>query len=168
MENEVNAVKWNGFDLNHFRMIMDPPADEAVRSLYDSIRFQKDRNELKEMAQNDSFIPEDLPEDLRCFVENELLKKFTPEDIAKFEMARQVWKENGVQFIFILFFRALPYTYMAEKPANVLRMTKLLVDQPLRRVFETAQFVFDVMDQEWWDPTKRGILTALKVRIRCV
>lgn len=165
MENEVKAVKWNGIDLNHFRTIMDPEADEAVKSLYNSVRFKTDRNELKEMAMNDSFVPENLPEDLRCFVENELLKKFTPEDIAKFEIARQVWKENGVQFIFILFFRALPYTYMAEKPANVLRMTKLLVDQPLRRVFETAQFVFDVMDQDWWDPTKRGILTALKVRI---
>ncbi|MDX1642225.1 MAG: oxygenase MpaB family protein, partial [Balneolaceae bacterium] len=34
-----------------------------------------------------------------------------------------------------------------------------------RRVIETAQFVFDVMEKNWWEPGKRGILTALKVRI---
>ncbi|MEP7322903.1 MAG: oxygenase MpaB family protein, partial [Saprospiraceae bacterium] len=163
MQNSTNL--WNGLDLNNFRQIMDPPSDEAVKSLYESIQFKTDRNELKAMAQNDSFVPADLPEDLRCFVENELFKKFTPEDIRKFEMTRDIWKENGVQFIFVLFFRALPYTYMAEKPANVLRLTKLLEDQPMRRVFETAQFIFDIMDQNWWDPTHRGILTALKVRI---
>jgi hypothetical protein len=70
-----------------------------------------------------------------------------------------------MDFIFILFFRALPYTYMAEKPANVLRMTKLLETHAQRRIFETAQFVFDVMDKNWWEHKHRGILTALKVRI---
>ncbi len=159
------TIQWNGKNLEDFRMIMDPPADTAVRSLYESIQFQKDRNELRAMAQNDNFVPGDLPSDLRIFVEKELAKKFTDEDIAKFEMTRDLWRENGVQFIFILFFRALPYTYMAEKPANVLRLTKLLEDQPLRRVFETAQFVFDVMDKDWWHPENRGILTALKIRI---
>ncbi len=165
MENKIKTNFWNTLNLDDFRQIMDPPADEAVKSLYTSVRFKTDRNELKAMAQNDSFVPADLPEDLKCFVENELFKKFTPEDIRKFELTREIWKENGVQFIFILFFRALPYTYMAEKPANVLRLTKLLEDQPMRRVFETAQFIFDIMDQNWWDPEHRGILTALKVRI---
>lgn len=152
-------------DLNSFRHIMDPDADLAVKSLYESVRFQTDRNELKEMAMNDSFAPKNLPPDLRKFVEKELSKPFSAEDIRQFEITHEVWKENGIQFVFVLFFRALPYTYMAEKPANVLRLTKLLVDQPMRRVFETAQFVFDVMDHKWWDPDQRGILTALKVRI---
>lgn len=165
MSNEPNPHLWNTLNLEDFRQIMDPPADEAVKSLYQSVRFKTDRNELRAMAQNDSFVPADLPEDLRCFVENELMTRYTDEDISKFQLTREVWKENGVQFIFILFFRGLPYTYMAEKPANVLRLTKLLEDQPMRRIFETAQFVFDIMDQDWWDPTHRGILTALKVRI---
>ncbi|MBK6480576.1 MAG: DUF2236 domain-containing protein [Saprospiraceae bacterium] len=165
MENEINANSWNDSDLNEFRHIMDPDADAAVQSLYKSVRFKTDRDELRAMAANDAFVPADLPDDLRLFVEKELSTTFTADDISKFEMTREIWKENGVQFIFILFFRALPYTYMAEKPANVLRLTKLLEDQPTRRVFETAQFVFDIMDKDWWDPEHRGILTALKVRI---
>ncbi|MBK6389687.1 MAG: DUF2236 domain-containing protein [Saprospiraceae bacterium] len=165
MENEINANSWNDSDLNEFRQIMDPDADAAVQSLYKSVRFKTDRDELRAMAANDAFVPVDLPDDLRLFVEKELSTTFTADDISKFEMTREIWKENGVQFIFILFFRALPYTYMAEKPANVLRLTKLLEDQPTRRVFETAQFVFDIMDKDWWDPEHRGILTALKVRI---
>ncbi len=157
--------EYNGINLEQLRKIMDPEADSAVVSLYNSKAFDQDRNELKAMAQNDSFAPENLPPALRKFVENELSKKFTEDDIKQFELAREVWKENGIQFVFILFFRALPYTYMAEKPANVLRLTQLLVTQPMRRVFETAQFVFDVMDKDWWQPENRGILTALKVRI---
>ena len=107
MENKIKTDFWNTLNLDDFRQIMDPPADEAVKSLYTSVRFKTDRNELKAMAQNDSFVPADLPEDLKCFVENELFKKFTPEDIRKFELTREIWKENGVQFIFILFFFCL-------------------------------------------------------------
>ena len=165
MENEIKTNSWNGLDLNDFRQIMDPPADEAVLSLYQSIRFKTDRNELRDMASNDSFVSADLPQALREFVEKELAFQYSEDDIAKFKITREIWRENGIQFVFILFFRALPYTYMAEKPANVLRLTKLLEDQPMRRVIETAQFVFDIMDVEWWDPKKRGTLTALKIRI---
>ena len=99
------------------------------------------------------------------FIQSELNFSFSAEDIALFEQAHEIWKKNGMKFVFILFFRALPYTYMAEKPANVLKMTKLLIEHPERRIFETAQFVFDVMDKDWWEPKQRGILTALKVRI---
>lgn len=163
MKNSANPL--NKLDLNEFRQIMDPDADNAIQSLYSSQDFKINRDELRAMASNDSFVPADLPIDLRLFIEKELSIKLTPEDIEKFKMTHEVWKENGIQFILILFFRALPYTYMAEKPANVLRLTKLLEDQPFRRVFETAQFVFDIMDKEWWNPEHRGILTALKVRI---
>ena len=165
METTAKQFIWHGIDLNDQRLIMDDPADKAVMSIYDSNAMTELRSLLINMAQNDSPVSDALPDAMRDFVKSELAYPFTDEDITAFKQTHEIWKKEGMKFIFILMFRALPYTYMAEKPANVLKMTKLLVDQPERRIFETAQFVFDVMDTNWWEPDKRGILTALKVRI---
>ena len=165
MSDNTSTIMWKGKNLDDFRKIMDPDADEAIASLYSSIKFLENRNYLQEMAKNDDFVPGDMPPSIRDFIQKELDVTFSAVDIGMFMRAREVWKENGVHFIFVLFFRALPYTYMAEKPANVLRLTKLLESHPTRRIFETAQFVFDVMDKNWWEPENRGILTALKIRL---
>jgi hypothetical protein len=156
---------WNGIDLEKLRTRMDEDADNAVSSIYKSSSMDHLRTLLKGMAENDSKTSKELPLPMREFVQNQMNIQFSAEDIKYFKQTHDIWKKNGAKFIFILFFRALPYTYMAEKPANVLRMTKLLESHSERRIFETAQFVFDVMDTDWWKPSKRGILTALKVRI---
>ncbi|WP_163712193.1 oxygenase MpaB family protein [Mangrovibacterium lignilyticum] len=156
---------WNGIDLEQLRQQMDTACDDAVLAVYNSDDELDLRDILKKMATNDSFVTTEFPKVMHDFVQKELTYPFTEEDIRQFELTHEVWKKKGMYFVFILFFRALPYTYMAEKPANVLRITKLLKEHTERRVFETAQFVFDVMDEHWWTPEKRGILTALKVRI---
>ena len=165
MKKNAKQFIWNGIDLDELRQVMDKPADDAVETLYESKSMERLRTFLVNMAENDSVVSAELPKTMRDFVQSELSIQFSAEDIALFNETREIWEEKGMKFILILMFRALPYTYMAEKPANVLRMTKLLITQPERRIFETAQFVFDVMDENWWEPGKRGILTALKVRI---
>lgn len=165
MEESTQQFIWNGIDLESLRQVMDKPADDAVLSVFQSNSMEHLRTVLTDLAKNDSMVSNQLPKPMQEFVDRELDFPFTTNDIELFRQTHEIWKEKGIKFIFILFFRALPYTYMAEKPANVLKMTKLLVEQPERRIFETAQFVFDVMDENWWEPEKRGILTALKVRI---
>lgn len=165
MENSTPEFLWKGIDLEALRQVMDKPADDAVASVFESHDMKHLSSILKGMAENDNFVSSELPKPMHDFVQQELNRTFTEEDITLFKQAHEIWKKKGMDFIFILFFRALPYTYMAEKPANVLRMTKLLETQTKRRIFETAQFVFDVMDENWWEPTHRGTLTALKIRI---
>lgn len=165
MKNKNQQFIWNGIDLNALREVMDPVADKAVDSIFESKSTTRLVKILQGMAENDSKISPELPKPMYDFIEDELNIEFTEEDIQLFNETREIWEEKGTKFILILLFRALPFTYMAEKPANVLRMTKLLVTQPRRRIFETAQFVFDVMAENWWKPDERGILSALKVRI---
>jgi hypothetical protein len=165
MKKSTSEFEWQGIDLEELRQVMDKPADDAVASVFESHDMKHLTGILKEMAKNDNFVSSKLPAPMHDFVQRELYRQFTAEDFSLFNQAHDIWKKKGMDFIFILFFRALPYTYMAEKPANVLRMTKLLETHAQRRIFETAQFVFDVMDKNWWEPTHRGILTALKVRI---
>jgi hypothetical protein len=165
MENIQKQFIWNGVDLEALRKVMDKPADDAVQAVLESNSMDEFRKMLIGLAENDSAVPEELPKPMYDLVQSELSISFTDHDIEMFERTHKIWDKHGMNFIFILFFRALPYTYMAEKPANVLKMTKLLIDHPERRIFETAQFVFDVMDKEWWKPTKTGILTSLKIRL---
>lgn len=165
MKNKNQQFMWNGIDLDALREVMDPAADKAVDSIFESKSTTRLVKILQGMAENDSKISPELPKPMYDFIEDELNIEFTEEDIQLFNETREIWEEKGTKFILILLFRALPFTYMAEKPANVLRMTKLLVTQPRRRIFETAQFVFDVMAENWWKPDERGILSALKVRI---
>ncbi|MFY0644623.1 MAG: DUF2236 domain-containing protein [Bacteroidia bacterium] len=165
MKARKEQFSWKGINLNELREQMDDPADSAVLSLYNSSSMSNLRSLLEGMAKNDSAVPAVLPEVMRSFVTSELAFEFSDEDIRMFKQASEVWKKYGPDFCLILFFRSLPYTYMAEKPANVLRITKLLISQPERRIIETAQFIFDVMDGHWWEPDKQGILIALKVRL---
>lgn len=165
MEKTTPQFVWKGIDLESLRQVMDKPSDDAVLTVFESKSMDHLRTILIDLAKNDSVISSELPKPMHDFIQSELSFHFTAEDIALFNQTHEIWKKNGMKFVFILFFRALPYTYMAEKPANVLKMTKLLIEHPERRIFETAQFVFDVMDKNWWEPEKRGILTALKVRI---
>ena len=162
---------WNQTNLDSLRLIMDPAADAAIASIYESQSGDQLRTALSQLASNDSFATSaffnstETPRAMHDVIDMELSRKFTDEDIAMFNRTHKIWRKSGLQFTFILFFRALPYTYAAEKPANVLRMTKLIEDQPARRIFETAQFVFDVMDVNWWEPDQRGVLTAVKIRL---
>ncbi len=165
MENTTQQYTWHGIDLEALRQVMDKPADEAVLSVFKSTSMDYLRSLLMGMAKNDSVISDELPKPIYDFIKGELAYPFSALDIKLFNQTREIWKAEGMKFIFVLLFRALPYTYMAEKPAKVLKTTKLLIEQPERRIFETAQFVFDVMDKNWWEPDNRGILSALKVRI---
>ncbi len=161
----MDKFEWQGIKMEDLRQIMDKPSDDAVESILDKENMGYLAGLLKGMAENDDFVSLELPKSMHDFVEEELKFEFTDKDIEYFDQTYEIWKKHGMKFIFILFFRALPYTYRAEKPANVLRMTKLLITHAERRIFETAQFVFDVMDEKWWTPKKKGILTATKVRI---
>jgi hypothetical protein len=165
MEEQVSKYVWKGVDLEKMRAEVDDPSDEAVNDLYKSKSMRHLSKSLKLMARNDEPVPEELPIHLKNFIDKNRVLDFSTEDIRMFNRSHEIWKEHGMKFVFILIFRALPYTYMAEKPANVLHMTKLLEEHTDRRIIETAQFVFDVMDKNWWEPDKRGILTALKIRI---
>src|SRR5262249_31637737 len=145
-------TKWNQTNLEALRQIMDPAADAAIASVYRSNDSDKLRTALSQLASNDSFATaeyfssDSTPQAMHDLIAAEVSREFTDYDIRMFTRAHDIWREHGVQFVFVLLFRALPYTYAAEKPANVLRMTRLIEEQPTRRIFETAQFVFDVMD----------------------
>ena len=105
MNNSAPQFSWNGIDLESLRHVMDSPADDAVSEIFKSKSMDHLRSILKDMAQNDSSLLRELPADLHDFVQSVLTMKFTSEDIEMFNQTHEIWKEHGMQFIFILFFR---------------------------------------------------------------
>lgn len=157
--------KYNYDKLESYRQIMDPACDDTINDLFSSKSFEEYREILKNMVSNDSLQSKTLDPIIYSFLNSNLHLPFEQYDFRMFRKAYKVWKRDGIKFIYILFFRSLPYTYMAEKPAHVLKLTKLLKEHPERRIIETAQFIFDVMEDGWWKPEKSGKLTALKIRM---
>ena len=72
---------------------------------------------------------------------------------------------HGPEIMVLLCCYSLPSSYAAKKGVQVLHRTAYLAKRPNRRLFETAQFIVDVMSPGGLDARGRGLRTAQKVRL---
>jgi len=152
-------------ELKDARYRIDPIADAAAEAIIHSKDVHHLQKLLMEMATMDQGIPNDLPEKARAYFEETARIDFSDEEKARLDRASDIFSTYGPMIVMSLIFRSLPVTYMAQKPAHVLDLTKLLEDYAERRIIETAQFVFDVMEHGWYQRDKRGIRTIQRVRL---
>jgi hypothetical protein len=86
-------------------------------------------------------------------------------------MGQQLFAEHGPSMMALLFFKALPTTYLPTSTSKVLVRTGRLADSEDkmarygRRVGETAQFVVDVMTLGSLEPGGKGVATTQKIRL---
>jgi hypothetical protein len=59
----------------------------------------------------------------------------------------------------------VPQAYCAANGAHVLIQSQRMSKHLRKRIFETAQFIFDVCDEGAMEPQGRGVFAALKVRL---
>ncbi len=77
----------------------------------------------------------------------------------------QLFSEHGPEIMMLLCCYSLPSSYAAKKGVQVLHRTAYLAKRPNRRLFETAQFIVDVLSPGGLGPGGRGVRTAQKVRL---
>jgi len=77
----------------------------------------------------------------------------------------QLFSEHGPEIMMLLCCYALPSSYAAKKGVQVLYRTAYLAKRPNRRLFETAQFIVDVLSPGGLGPGGRGLRAAQKVRL---
>lgn len=77
----------------------------------------------------------------------------------------RVFSEHGPEIMMLLCCYSLPSSYAAKKGVQVLHRTAYLAKRPNRRLFETAQFIVDVMSPGGLDANGDGVRTAQKVRL---
>jgi uncharacterized protein (DUF2236 family) len=72
---------------------------------------------------------------------------------------------HGPEVLMLLCCYSLPSSYAAKKGVQVLHRTAYLAKRPNRRLFETAQFIVDVLSPGGLGPRGKGARTAQKVRL---
>jgi hypothetical protein len=147
------------------RYRIDPLADEAAEAIIHSKDIKHLQEVVRHMATLDQGIPEELPQAVHDYFRISGEVNFSQEEKARLDRASDLFATYGPMVVMSLIFRSLPVTYMAQKPAHVLDLTKLLEEFAERRIIETAQFVFDAMEHKWYEADKRGIRTIQRVRL---
>ena len=77
----------------------------------------------------------------------------------------RIFAEYGPEILMLLCCYSLPSSYAAKKGVQVLHRTAYLAKRPNRRLFETAQFIVDVMSPGGLGRDGKGLRTAQKVRL---
>jgi hypothetical protein len=164
MESELKSKTWNTDYLDAQREIGDEPADRVIAAVVRNHAIAKVDEMFRSLVRNDGIVPEHMPPEVHAFLdETAALPEWAePDLIARGE---NFFDLHWPLIVTFLFCGSLPNAYAAHRGAQVLFLTARLKTQVERRIFETAQFVLDVMAEGGIGPAGHGVRTAQKVRL---
>jgi len=157
------AKGWTNSDLDAARMTGDLPADRVMNDLFRAGDIDAVNGLMRTLVLNDGLPSEQLPPQVRDYLVETSAPP--PIDSATLGLGEELFGVFGPEILMVLGFYALPADYAAKKGVQVLYRTGRLTHSPVRRVFETAQMVVDVMSPGGLAPDGRGLRTAQKVRL---
>jgi hypothetical protein len=141
----------------------DPFADAVVATIFKAGDTPAVARLLATLMKDDQHQPAMLPAPVQDYLKTTtILLKRSPESVAAGE---QVFSEHGPEILMLLCCYSLPSSYAARKGVQVLHRTAYLAKRPNRRLFETAQFIVDVLSPGGLSAGGRGMRTAQKVRL---
>lgn len=163
-------------ELEQFRQQTDIPTDTLIqnlsRELGNKSLWQLYHNLISDLGEVNY---EDMPPTLATyFKEQQQLPSWINDDLIG--IAEQLFLEVGPAYSACLLCRALPVGYTSLKVVKVLTSTgylsKNVKEGTAKRLLETTQFIFNVMEAGTFVPNSKGIKHILKVRflhamIRC-
>jgi hypothetical protein len=155
---------WTQDFMDEMRTKMDPLADAVIERLFTEHQVEGVNRLMRTLVEND-----DLPSDrLPPYVVEYLIRtqgEVQRLDAEKLRQGQELFELFGPEVMLILGFYSLPASYAARKGVQVLHRTGFLQKRFIRRVFETAQMVVDVMTEGGMEPDGRGVRTTQKVRL---
>ena len=156
--------KWTNELLDPMREVTDPLADDVVAAVIQSGGLEAFDHMMRHLVNNRDVIPDSLPKVVHDFFEQtKRLPDWTDQE--KIDQGEDVFDLYGPEMIMMLFFVSLPYAYATKKGSHVLAITSELTKHVHRRIFQTAQFIMDVMQDGGLGPHGRGVRSAQKVRL---
>jgi hypothetical protein len=155
---------WTDALLDPMRRQGDKLADDVIAGLV------KDNDtgpvsKLLETLMSDS---RDNPKELPGFVDDYLASSGEPlnrADRARIGRAQELFQVNGPEILLVLGVYSLPEAYASHRGVKVLHRTGFLENRPMRRVWETTQFLVDVLRERGLEAKGHGLRTAQKVRL---
>jgi squalene cyclase len=155
---------WNPAFLTGMRGVGDPLADDVICQIFDDGDLNAVNRVLAQISSSDDPIPAGLPDKaMAYFQETAALPPWA--DHHQIAVAEELWVRCGWQAATGLFCSSLPQAYAAQNGARVLLGTGGMTFHVERRIFETAQFLFDVLDRGALGAAGRGVRAAQKVRL---
>ena len=155
---------WTKEFLDSMREQCDPPADEAVRSLFAQGLVGSANELMKQLVAHESVAEDKLPPPLRGYFEQSgRLPSWADRELI--QEGQAVFSRCGPLSVVALVCAALPTCYAGAQGVQVLHLTARLQTDTQRRIVETAQMVVDVMGPGGLEPGGWGIRDAQKVRL---
>lgn len=155
---------WTHDFMDEMRLRGDALADEVIGKLFAEGKVESVNHLMRTLVGNDDVPSSKLPTDVMQYLL--LTRASVPRlDAQKLKRAQEVFELFGPEVMMILGFYSLPAAYAARRGVQVLARTGSLRGRPVRRVFETAQMVVDVMSQGGLESQGRGVRTLQKVRL---
>lgn len=160
----MTSSRWTNDLLDSMRTVTDPPADNAVRELFEQGEVGAVNKLLSDILKNDQLVPEALPPCIQRYIEkSETLPEWA--DPKKITQAEDFFARNGMLIGMSLLFSSLPMCYACSKGVQVLHLTARLETDARRRVAETSQMIIHIMVPGGLSPAGRGIAEGQKVRL---
>jgi hypothetical protein len=146
------------------RQTADPVADAVVEAIYREGSIDAVNKLLASIFRTDEPIPPGLPEvAVRYFEDTSKLPGWA--DPWKIAAGARLFTRAGWSIGGALFCSSLPQAYASAHGARVLVQTQGMTKHVNQRIFETAQFLFDAIDEGALAPGGRGIRSAQRVRL---
>lgn len=160
----MTIARWNDAFLDGMRQVGDPQADAVIAAVLDSHGVERVNSVMRSLVRNDDLISEELPPEVRAYLKQsgQLPAWADREAIGRGE---QFFDDSWPVIVMLLFCASLPSAYAAAKGAQVLHLTQRMTRHVHRRIFETAQFILDVMAPGGLSGSGHGIRSAQKVRL---
>lgn len=150
-------------NLEQFRLATDPLADEVIETYFPQGR-QLLHDHLAQLKDNSTPLDEGAFPSLRNLQEDVLNKaSLIPSEVII--DGQRFFHKHASDIMLLLGLLSLPYCYAASNGAEVLIKSKRILDDPEKRLLETAEFVFDVMHRKAFHSKSRGLVSILKVRL---
>jgi squalene cyclase len=155
--------RWSNEKLDRYRQVMDPVADDVIAKIFARGDRKAVNKLMGDIFRTDQPIPPEMPDEAEAYFKNVTLPEWA--DPKQIQIAEQLFTRTGWQLAMGLFCSSLPQAYACARGAHVIAQTQGLTKHVKQRIFETAQFLFDVMDEGALKPSGRGVRTVQKVRL---
>ncbi|MCI0578162.1 MAG: DUF2236 domain-containing protein, partial [Chloroflexi bacterium] len=156
--------RWDDAFLETWRLIADPQADAVIAAVVEQGELAAVNGLLRCLMTNDDLVPQALPEVVQNYLR-------TSGELPSWADQRLILQGEAVfslyspAIITALFCTSLPMAYAAQKGAEVLYLSQRMSRRLHPRIFQTAQFILDVMSPGGLQPGGRGIRSVQKVRL---
>jgi hypothetical protein len=156
--------RWDDTFLESMRQVGDPLADEVMAVVIRKHEIATVNRIFRSLVENDDIVPDEMPPEVNKYLaETAVLPEWA--DMALIEQGEKFFSLHWPTIVTLLFCASLPSAYAAWRGAQVLFLTTRLTERMHRRIFETAQFILNVMAPGAFSPHGKAIRSVQKVRL---